>query len=163
VGGNPSIDMPPLPVRFLVSGGKIDLHFNPANPAVSIWTGTAQTFEAVSLGENTLHGGGMQVVSANRSGSPAKLDVRASPVKVEISFGHLKLGSDKLQVDVGADGEKAVAYANGASLYNYDLIAAIQKNPILGFVFAAVLVPALWVWVKRNLFPGAAEPEKKPD
>ena len=52
VGTNPPIEMPPIPVRFLVSGGKIDLHFNPSSPAVSIWTGTAQTFESVSLGDN---------------------------------------------------------------------------------------------------------------
>jgi hypothetical protein len=159
VGQNPSTQMPPLPVRFLVTGGKIDLHFNPANPAVSIWTGNAQTFEAVSLGANTLHAARMKVVSANGSTGPAKLDIKASS-KGEVTLSHLKLGSDKLLVDIGADGEKAIVYANGESQYNYDLIAAVQKNPILGFVFAAVLVPALWVWVKKNLFPAAETTEK---
>jgi hypothetical protein len=62
-----------------------------------------------------------------------------------------------LKVDVGRDNEKAVARANGSSIYNYDLIAAIQKNPILSFAFAAVLVPGLWKWVRKNCFPNMTE------
>ena len=65
----------------------------------------------------------------------------------------MKIGSDKLMLDVGRYPEKAVAYANGASIYNYDLMAAIQKNPFLGYGFAAVLLPGLWLWIKKNCFP----------
>lgn len=155
VGGNPPVQMPEIPLRFVVQGGKIDLHFNPSSPAVSIWTGTAQTFESVSLGDNELHGSGLKVIAPKQSKVPPKLDVRASPAKSEISFSHLKLGSDMLRVDVGADGEKASAYRDGESLYNYDLIAAIQKNNILGYVLGAVLVVFVG-WVKKVCFPSAA-------
>jgi hypothetical protein len=58
-----------------------------------------------------------------------------------------------LKLDIGRDAESAVAYANGSSLYNYDLIDVIQKNPILSFAFAAVLVPTLWKWIRKNCFP----------
>jgi hypothetical protein len=33
----------------------------------------------------------------------------------------------------------------------------MQKNPILSFAFAAVLVPALWKWVRKNCFPDLKE------
>lgn len=152
IGDRSPIDLPPLPVHMLVQGGRIDLHFNPANPALPIWTGPDQTFEAVSLGENTLRGSGLQVVTQQLSVAP-RLDVRASRSGDNITFGRLKLGSDRLKLDIGRDAEKAVAYANGSSLYNYDLIEAIQKNPILSFAFATVLVPTLWQWIRKNCFP----------
>ncbi len=160
VGANPSVQMPEIPVRFLVQGGKIDLHFNPSTPAVSIWTGTAQTFESVSLGDNELRGSGLKVVTSQQSKAPPKLDVRASPTKSEISFSHLKLGSDMLRVDVGADGEKASAYRDGESLYNYDLIEAIEKNNILGYVLGGVLVVFVG-WVKKVCFPTSKESDVK--
>ena len=62
-----------------------------------------------------------------------------------------------LKLDIGRDTEKAVAYANGFSLFNYDLIDVIQKNPILSFAFAAVLVPALWKWIRKNCFPNMTD------
>lgn len=161
VGTNPPIEMPPIPVRFLVSGGKIDLHFNPSSPAVSIWTGTAQTFESVSLGDNNLHGAGLKVLTAKQIKAPPKLEVRASPAASEISFNHLKLGSDMLRLDVGADGDKASAYRDGHSMYNYDLIAAIQKNTILGYVLGAVLVVFIG-WVKKVCFPSPQTPAPAP-
>jgi hypothetical protein len=43
-GDGASVDLPLLPVRMLVHGGKIDLHFNPSDPAVQIFTGPEQTF-----------------------------------------------------------------------------------------------------------------------
>jgi hypothetical protein len=86
-----------------------------------------------------------------------RLDVREAKSGDGISFNHLKLGSDMLKLDVGRDNEKAVAHANGASIYNYDLIAAIQQNPILSFAFVAVLVPGLWKWVRKNCFPNMSE------
>jgi hypothetical protein len=152
VGNNTPIDLPPIPVRMLAHSGKIDLHFNPANPAVTIFTGPDQTFEAVSLGDNMLRAVGLQVVS-ERHPAALRLDVRPSPSDSGITFSRLKLGSDMLKLDIGRDTEKAVAYANGSSLYNYDLIDVIQKNPILSFAFASVLVPALWNWIRKNCFP----------
>ncbi len=156
VGSHPPIDLPPIPVRMLAHSGKIDLHFNPANPAVAIWTGPDQTFEGVSLGDNMLRAGGLQVVSEQRATTP-RLDVRTSRGESGITFSRLKLGSDSLKLDVGRDTEKAVAYANGFSLFNYDLIDVIQKNPILSFAFAAVLVPALWKWIRKNCFPNMSD------
>jgi hypothetical protein len=156
MGGGAPVDLPPIPVHMLVHGGTIDLHFNPANPALPIWTGPKQTFEAVSLGDGSLRASGMQVVATGPSRAP-RLDVREAKSGDGITFNHLKLGSDTLKLDVGRDYEKAVAHANGASMCNYDLIAAIQKNPILSFAFAAVLVPALWKWVRKNCFPNMTE------
>jgi hypothetical protein len=156
MGGGAPVDLPPLPVHMLVHGGTIDLHFSPANPALPIWTGQRQTFEAVSLGDGSLRASGMEVVATGLSKVP-RLDVREVRSGDGITLNHLKLGSDMLKVDVGRDNEKAVAHANGASVYNYDLIAAIQKNPILSFAFAAVLVPGLWKWVRKNCFPNMTE------
>lgn len=155
LAGGPPVDLPPIPVHMLVNRGKIDLHFNPANPALLIWTGPKQTFEAVSLGDNTLRGSGLQVVATQHSIAP-RLDVRARSAD-SITFSRLKLGSDMLKLDIGRDAERAVAYENGSSLYNYDLIDAIQKNPILSFAFATVLVPTLWKWVGKNCFPNKSK------
>jgi hypothetical protein len=157
VGDNKPVDLPPIPVRMLVPRGKIDLHFNPANPAVPIWTGNEQMFEAVSLGDGALRGSGLQVLSLRRAKAPPELDVRASHSGDGITFSRMKLGSEMLRLNIGRDPEKAKAYSDGHSLYNYDLIAAIQKNPILSFAFAVVLVPALWKWVRKNCFPNMTE------
>lgn len=161
VGDHPPIDLPPIPVHLLVRGGSIDLHFNPANPAVPIFTGADQTFEAVSLGDGALRGSGLQIVSTGRSIAP-QLDVRATHGTGDLTFSRLKLGADMLKLDIGRDSEKALAYAKGSSLYNYDLVAAIQKNPILSFAFAAVLAPALWKWIKKTCFPKAAKRTRDP-
>jgi len=155
VGANQPIDLPPIPIRLVVPSGKIDLHFNPANASQPIWTGNGQTFEAVSLGDSVLRGEDLQVVSTVRP--KAKLEVRASPAANRVTLSHLKIGSEMLQLDIGRDTEKAMAYADGASLYNYNLVATIQQNPILSFAFAAVLVPALWKWVRKNCFPNSSE------
>jgi hypothetical protein len=151
IGSGKPVDLPPIPVRMLVNRGKIDLHFNPSNPALSIWTGPKQTFEAVSLGDNALRGSGLQIVVTQHSIAP-RLVVRSRSAD-RITFSRLKLGSEMLKLDIGRDAESALAYENGSSLYNYDLIDAIQKNPILSFAFATVLVPTLWQWVKKNCFP----------
>jgi hypothetical protein len=151
VGDGPSVNLPNIPVHMLVHRGKIDLHFNPANPELSIWTGKEKTFEAVSLGESSVRGSGVQVVATQHSIAP-RLDVRTRSAD-GITFGHLRLGSDMLKLDIGRDAERAVVYANGSSLYNYDLIDAIQKNPILSFVIASVLVPTLSIWIRKNCFP----------
>jgi hypothetical protein len=62
-----------------------------------------------------------------------------------------------LKLDIGRESERAMAYTNGSSIYNYDLVAAIQKNPFVSFAFATVLVPALWKWVRKNCFPSTSE------
>jgi hypothetical protein len=155
VGEGRPIELPAIPIHILVHHGKIDLHFNPANPALPIWTGPKQTFEAVSLGDSRLRGKGLQVIATEHPMAP-RLDVRANSTE-SITFGRLRLGSDMLRLDIGRDAEKAVAYADGSSLYNYDLIDAIQKNPILSFAFATVLVPTLWNWIRKNCFPKVSQ------
>ncbi len=155
MGGGPSVDLPAIPIHLLVHRGKIDLHFNPVNPLLPIFTGPRQTFEAVSLGESALQASGLQVVATQHSLAP-RLDVRSnSPGRITLS--RLKLGADTLKLDIGRDAEQAVAYENGSSLYNYDLVDAIQKNPILSFAFATVLVPTLWKWVRKNCFPNLSD------
>jgi hypothetical protein len=154
VADRPQVKLPPIPLTMFVSRGKIDLHFNPANPQLSIFTGPKETFEAVSLGESTLRGRGLKVVAAQQSIAP-RLDVRSASAG-NITFSRLGIGEALLRLDIGGDAESAVAYANGRSIYNYDLIDAIQKNPILSFAFVTVLVPALWSWIRRNCFPKAS-------
>lgn len=155
IGDGSSVDLPPIPVHMLVGRGKIDLHFNPVNPLLPIFTGPKQTFEAVSLGDSALQASGLQVVATRHSTAP-RLDVRTRSAG-RITVSRLKLGADMLKLDIGRDAETAVAYENGSSLYNYDLIDAIQKNPILSFAFASVLVPTLWKWVRKNCFPNINE------
>jgi len=155
IGGGPSVDLPSIPIHMLVNRGKIDLHFNPANPALPIWTGPKQTFEAVSLGDSALRASGLQIVATQQPMAP-RLDVRTRSAD-RITFSRLKLGAEMLKLDIGRDAETAVAYENGSSLYNYDLIDAIQKNPILSFAFATALVPTLWKWVRKNCFPNISE------
>jgi hypothetical protein len=157
IGDARPVDVPPIPVRIIVTGGRINLHVNPANPELPIWTGQDQTFEAVSLGDGTLRGRGLQLISMDTRKAPPELDVRAESSARSISLSRLKLGADKMRIDIGKDPEKAKAYANGSSIYTYDLIAGIQKNPILSFALGVVLVPALWKWVRKNCFPNLTE------
>jgi hypothetical protein len=154
VSGSKPVDLPQLPIRLLVSSGKIDLHFSPANPALPIWTGREQTFEAVSLGDGTLRGNGLQITTIQPA-KDAPLDVRADGN--EISFSRLKLGSEKLRLDIGRDSEKATVFADGVSPYNYDLIDTMQKNLVVSSVFAVFLAPILWKWVRKNCFPDMPE------
>lgn len=151
VGGS-QINLPPLPVHLLVRDGNIDLRFNPADPGQSIWTGPQRTFEAVSLGGGSLRANGLQVVSIPVEKTP-KLDIHTHKANSSITLSQLKLGSDQIKLDVGRDTEVADAYANGKPIVVYDLIGFVQKNPILSFAFAAVLVPALWKWVQKTCFP----------
>jgi hypothetical protein len=151
IGDSTPIHLPPIPVHMIVHGGRIDLHFNPADQALPIWTGQDQTFEAVSLGDGSLRGSSLQIVSTQHSIAP-RLDVRTTHAKDDITFNRLKIGSDMVKLDIGRDTEIALVYANGSSLYNYDLIDVVQRNPILSFVFAAVLAPALLKWIRKNCF-----------
>ena len=153
VGGGTPIALPEIPIGMVVHGGKIDLHFNPVNPALAIWTGPEQTFEAVSLGRGSLRARGVKIVAMKGAKTP-QLDVRSGRSGDGITVNRLKIGSDMLRFDVGRTTETAKVRANGASVYNYDLIAAIQKNPILAIPLGA-LAPALWIWVRRNCFPGS--------
>jgi len=161
VGGGAPIALPAIPIGIVVHGGKIDLHFNPVNPALAIWTGPEQTFEAVSLGGGSLRTQAVQIVSTKRAKAP-QLDVRGSRSGDGVTVSRLKLGADKLKVDIGRDTETAKVRANGASVYNYDLIAAIQKNPILAIPLGA-LAPALWIWVRKNCFPEKKEQTQPSD
>lgn len=156
IGESAPVDLPPIPIHIVVHNGRIDLHFSPANPALPIWTGKGQTFEAVSLGDNSLRGSSLQVVSTSPSPSPV-LEVKAARSKDTITLSHLKLGSEDMKLDIGRVDETAFAYAHGVSIYNYDLIDTIQKNPFLSIAFGTALVPALWTWVKRNCFPKRGE------
>ena len=157
IGDATPVDVPPVPLRLIVTGGKINLHFNPANPELPIWTGESQTFEAVSMGDGALRGHRLQIISIADSKAAPGLDVRAEDSDRQITFSRLKLGSEMLRIDIGRDPEKAKAYANGNSMYTFDLVAGIQKNPILSFALGVVLVPALWKWVRKNCFPNLQE------
>ena len=160
VGGGSPIALPEIPIGMVVHGGKIDLHFNPVNPALAIWTGPEQTFEAVSLGKGAIRVRGVKIVAVRRAKAP-ELDVRGTRSSEVITVNRLKIGSDKLKVDIGRTTESAKVRANGASVYNYDLIAAIQKNPILAIPLGA-LAPALWIWVRKNCFPNSrSEPAEE--
>jgi hypothetical protein len=166
-GDGASVDLPLLPVRMLVHGGKIDLHFNPSDPAVQIFTGPDQTFEAVSLGAGSLLGSGLRVVTVGDSKEP-QFEMKASKlkscneaengksddrIKNCVAFHDLKLGAEMLRVGMGRDTESAYAWSKGESVYTYDLIDEIQKNLAVSAVFAAVLTP-FWLWIGKVCFPG---------
>ena len=157
IGDAKPVDVPPIPLRMIVTGGRINLHVNPANPELPIWTGQDETFEAVSLGDGTLHGRALQLISTDGRKAQPELDIRAEPLARSISFSRLKLGAHRMRIDIGRDPEKARAYANGSCMYTYNLIAGIQGNPILSFALGVVLVPALWKWVRKNCFPNMTE------
>ncbi len=154
VANRPSVEVPPIPLTLLVFRGKIDLHFNPANHKLSIFTGPERTFEAVSLGESRLRGRGLKVVAAQLPIAP-RLNVYNRSAS-DITFSRLLIGEDMLKLNIGSDAESAMAYANGSPLYTYNLIEAIEKNPFLSFAFASVLVPGLWSWIRKNCFPKAS-------
>ncbi|MGA2852313.1 MAG: hypothetical protein ABSE46_25180 [Terracidiphilus sp.] len=151
IGDRAPINLPPIPVHMLVHGGSINLHFYPANPVLPIFTGPDQTFEAVSLGSGVLRAGGLQIVSTDQSALPL-LAVKASRAKDDLTFSRLRLGSEALTLEIGRDTEQALVYANGSSVYNYDLIDAMQKNLVLATALSALLGTALWQWVRKNLF-----------
>lgn len=167
IGETVHLDLPPIPIRIVVHGGKIDLHFSPANPALPIFTGRGQTFEAVSLGDNTLRGRSLQVIPTDSSRVPL-LEVRAARAQDSITLSHLKLGSESMKLEIGRLDETAFAYVRGVSIYNYDPIAAIQNaihtNPLLSLAVGAALtpflVPALVAWVKKNCFPAQSEKDR---
>jgi hypothetical protein len=167
-GDGAAVDLPLLPVRMLVHGGKINLHFDPSDPAVQIFTGPDQTFEAVSLGEGELLGSGLRVVTVGSS-KEAPFEMRAANVKscngAEksdsddrikncVAFRDLKLGADTLRVGMGRDGESAYAWLKGESLYTYDLMDEIDKNRVVSAVFAVVVLPFMWRWIGKTCFPG---------
>jgi hypothetical protein len=161
IGLGPPIDLPPIPVYMLVHGGSIDLHFNAADPTLPIWTGPEQTFEGVSLGDGSLRASGLQVVSTQHS-PIAQLDVRALNAKDGISFSSLKLGSDTLRLGIGSPTEKALVYANGSSMYHYDLLDVIQKNIFLSLALTTALGAVLRKWIADNLFPESEQPNPRP-
>jgi hypothetical protein len=161
LGGQQPIDLPLIPLHIVAQRGKLDLHFNPSNPAVPIFTAGGDSFQGVSLGSGALQAAQFSVEAVAHP-TPGKLDVRPIRATQTITVRDLKIASDRLSVDLGRDGEAALASANGHSIYNYDLIDTIQKNPILSFVFAAVMVPALWAWARKNCFPGPANKPPPP-
>jgi hypothetical protein len=54
---------------------------------------------------------------------------------------------------VGEATEQADAWANGKKFSVFNLIDSIQKNPVLSFFLAAVLIPGLWKWIQTSRFP----------
>jgi hypothetical protein len=154
VGDGAPLQLPQLPVWMVTAGGTVTLNFNPANSAVSIVKGDKQpTFDDVSIGGSIVRAKELDV-SAMRGKSPRpKLKVRAAPAGALLSIEQLQISSNKLRVGVGQDTEKAFAYEDGASLYNYDLVAAIQKNAVLGIVLG-IFGTGLAAWIKKNCFPG---------
>lgn len=158
IGNLPSVDWPPtFPVVFAVPGGKIDLHFNPANPLLDIFTGPNGAYQAVSIGEDTLQAADIRIASMRNPGKKLKLEVRPSPREKLVTVGSLRLAANSLGVDIGQDPEKAIPYADGKALYPLDIVDTIKNNPLLGVGLGA-LCTALFGWVVKTCFPGT---EKK--
>jgi hypothetical protein len=154
VGDGKPLPLPLLPVWMVTAGGTITLNFNPANSDVSIVQGDKQpAFDAVSLGGNQIRARELDVSPMHGKPSTPKLKVKAAPAGALLSIEQLQITSNKLRVEVGQDTEKAFAYENRASLYNYDLVAAIQKNSVLGIVLG-IFGTGLAAWIKKNCFPG---------
>jgi len=156
VGNGAPLPLPLLPVRMVTAAGKIDLHFNPANPTVAIVQGENGTFDAVSLGANVVQARQLLVSPMEGKSPRPKLEVRAVPAGALLSVGQLRIGSNKLWVEAGQDPERALAYADGVSLYNYDLVAEVQKNPVLSFILG-IMATGLGAWLKKICFPGTGD------
>jgi hypothetical protein len=124
------------------------------------------TFDYLSLGAGTLKADGFDVVST-KNPNPPLLHVLAREGTNGITLHDLKLGAEDLNLSVGVDAEKADVWTNGKRLVVFDLIDKIQKNPVLGYLLAAVFIPGLWVWIRKSCFPPKRKPrrrtERKPE
>ena len=162
MGGNP-IDIPAGPVDLLVPANQqITLIFSSSDPDQTVWHSKKDTFDGLSLGDGDLKADGVDVVSTAVQKTPL-LHVVAHRGTDGLTLHDLKLGAEQAQLSVGEDGEKADAWEDGKKFPVFDLVDKIQKNPVLGFFLAAVLIPGLWKWIQKTCFPKRKDEETAAD
>jgi hypothetical protein len=160
--GNTPIPIPAGPVELLVPANEpITLLFSAIDPTQTLWSGKKDTFDGLSPGDGDLTAAGFDVISTSTEKTPL-LHVVAHQSTKGITLHDLQLGAEEAKLSVGEDTEQADAWANGTKFPVFDLVGSIQKNPVLSFVLAAVLLPGLWKWIQDCCFPnkeGAAKSE----
>lgn len=151
--GNIAISVPAGPVALLVSINEpITLLFSAIDPSKPLWPKKKDTFDGLSLGAGVLKAESFDVVSARTQKTPL-LHVVAQKGTDGVSLHDLKLGAEEASLSVGEVTEQADAWANGKKFPVFNLIDSIQKNPVLSFFLAAVLIPGLWKWIQTSCFP----------
>jgi len=151
--GKTSIAVPIGPIDLLVPANEgITLIFSSIDPSQTLWSEKKDTFDGLSLGDGDLKAEGLDVTSTITQKTPL-LHVVAHKGTDGISLHDLKLGAEQAALSVGEDREQADAWANGKKFPVLDLVDKIEKNPVLGFFLAAVLIPGLWKWIQQSCFP----------
>jgi hypothetical protein len=160
--GNTAIPIPAGPVELLVPANEpITLLFSAIDPTQTLFATKKDTFDGLSPGDGDLTADGFDVISGSTPKTPL-LHVVAHKAADGITLHDLKLGAEEANLSVGEDKEVADAWANGKKFPVFDLMESIQKNPVLSFFLAAVLIPGLWKWIQSCIFPrkdGAAKSE----
>jgi hypothetical protein len=160
--GNTAIPIPAGPVELLVPANEpITLLFSAIDPTQTLFNEKKDTFDGLSPGDGDLTADGFDVISTSTQKTPL-LHVVAHTSTGGITLHDLKLGAEQATLSVGEDTEQADAWANGKKFPVFDLVDSIQKNPVLSFFLAAVLIPGLWKWIQDCCFAkkeGAAKSE----
>jgi hypothetical protein len=161
--GNAVIPVPAGPVDLLVPPNEpITLIFSAIDPNQTLFSEKKDTFDGLSLGDGDLKADGFDAVSTSTQKTPL-LHVVAHKGTEGITLHDLKLGAEEVSLSVGEDRERADAWANGKKYPVFNLVDKIQKNPVLGFFLAAVLIPGLWKWIQKSCFPRNDEDAAKKD
>ncbi len=159
--GNTAIPVPGGPVDLLVPASEpITLLFSSIDPKVTLWKRKTDTFDGLSLGDGDLKADGFDVVSTSGNKIPL-LHVVPHTGTAGITLHDLKVGAEQIGLSVGEVTEQADAWANGKQFPTFDLVDTIQKNPVLAFLLAAVLIPGLWKGIQLLCFPKSATAAEK--
>jgi len=145
------------PVDLLVPANEpITLLFSAIDPSQPLFSKKEDTFDGLSLGDGDMKADGFDVVSNTTQKTPI-LHAVAHKGTDGLTLHDLKLGAEQVALSVGEDTERADTWANGKRFPVFDLVDSIQKNPVLGFFLAAVLIPGLWKWIQSSCFPNKKE------
>lgn len=163
--GNTTIPIPGVPVYLVAPANKkVTLQFSSVDSIMPASFTKGNTFDHLSVGDGTLTADGFDVISTGKP-DPPLLHVLAHKGTNGITLQDLKLGAEEVRLSVGEKTERADAWANGKRLLVFDLVGWIQKNPVFGYVLAAVLIPGFWAWIRKACFPAkpGRETERKPE
>jgi hypothetical protein len=159
--GQTPIPIPDGPVDLQAPPNKgIKILFSSVDATVPLWAAKGATFDGLSLGDGTLKADSFEVISTGKPAPPV-LHVAARDGTNGITLHDLKLGAEDVSLSAGKVTELADAWTNGKRLTVFDLVDKVQKNPVLGYLLAAVIIPGLWVWIRKTCFPAKPEGAKK--
>jgi hypothetical protein len=159
--GATAIPIPAGPIQLLAPAGEpVKLLFTAIDSSAALFSEKKDTFDGLSLGDGDLTAHGLDIVSTTTQKEPL-LHVLAHQDKDAITLHDLKLGAEQVRLSVGEDLEQADTWANGTKFPVVDLVDKMQKNPVLSFFLAAVLIPGLWKWIQKSCFPKSKEAGSK--